>query len=65
MEIILNGAAKHANATTVEALASELGIKRGMVLIEHNGVALRPDEWERVPLKNGDRIEMLRIVAGG
>ena len=65
MEIIVNGAPKQTDAATAGALASELGMKRGTVLIEHNGVALRPDEWENTPLQNGDRIEMLKIVAGG
>ena len=35
------------------------------VLVEHNGVALRRDEWPAHFLQENDRIEFIRIVAGG
>ncbi len=63
--IALNGAGKETTASTVEALVAELGLKRGMVLVEHNGTALRPDEWPLTLMREGDRVEILRIVAGG
>ena len=65
MQIVLNGAVTETAATHVEALVAEVGLKRGMVLVEHNGVALHPDEWPAVALKDQDRLELLRIVAGG
>ena len=65
MRITLNGAEKETGVTTVEALVAELGLKRGMVLVEHNGTALRPDEWPQAPVAEGDHVEILRIVAGG
>ena len=36
-----------------------------VTFIEHNGTALRPAEWTERPLAAGDRIELLRIAAGG
>ena len=63
--IALNGAAKETNAASIEALVAELGLKRGMVLVEHNGTALRPDEWAQTEMREDDRVEILRIVAGG
>jgi sulfur carrier protein len=65
MEIALNGIVRQSDAVNVEALVAELGLKRGTVLVEHNGVALRPGEWGKTPLREGDRVEMLKIVAGG
>ena len=65
MQITVNGTAHETNAATVEALVAELGLKRGMVLVEHNGLALRPDEWAGAILGAADRLEILRIVAGG
>ena len=65
MQIALNGAGKEISATNVEALVAELGLKRGTVLVEHNGTALRPDEWLQTTVAEGDRLEILRIVAGG
>jgi thiamine biosynthesis protein ThiS len=34
-------------------------------LIEHNAVALRQREWPEQSLAEGDRIEFVRVVAGG
>jgi sulfur carrier protein len=65
MRIIVNGVEKDTRVATVEALVAELGLKRGAVLVEHNGIALRPDEWLAAVLAENDRIELLRIVAGG
>ena len=65
MEIALNGTSRKTEANNIGALVAELGLKRGTLLVEHNGVALRPDEWGTTTLQEGDRIEMLKIAAGG
>lgn len=35
------------------------------VVVEHNGQAVAPSEFSRRELKNGDRLEIVQIVAGG
>ena len=65
MEIALNGTPRTTEANNIESLVAELGLKRGTVLVEHNGVALHPDEWGATLLQADDRVEMLKIVAGG
>ncbi len=35
------------------------------VVVEHNGDAVAPSEFPRRPLSSGDRLEIVRIVAGG
>jgi thiamine biosynthesis protein ThiS len=35
------------------------------VVVEHNGEAVAPSEFGRRPLANGDRLEIVKIVAGG
>ena len=35
------------------------------VVVEHNGEAVAPSEFSRRPLAPGDRLEIIRIVAGG
>jgi len=35
------------------------------VVVEHNGNAVAPSEFTRVQLSAGDRLEIVRIVAGG
>ncbi len=35
------------------------------VVVEHNGEAVAPSEFPRRELKAGDRLEIVKIVAGG
>jgi len=35
------------------------------VVVEHNGQATSPSEFRRRPLADGDRLEVVKIVAGG
>ncbi|MSU37053.1 MAG: sulfur carrier protein ThiS [Pedosphaera sp.] len=35
------------------------------VVVELNGEAVPPSEFARHPLRNGDRLEIVRIAAGG
>jgi thiamine biosynthesis protein ThiS len=35
------------------------------VVVEHNGEAVAPSEFSRRELKAGDRLEIVKIVAGG
>ena len=46
-------------------LVALLDLEPRMILIEHNGIALRRSEWATTPLKDGDRIEILQVAAGG
>ncbi len=63
--ITINGQPRDTVAHDIAALVAELGFAPGTVLVEHNGTALRPAEWTERVLKNGDRIELLRLAAGG
>ena len=46
-------------------LIESLGLPPQAALVEHNGQALFRAEWDRVSLAEGDRLEILRVVAGG
>ena len=48
----------------LDFLAS-LGMSPAGILVEHNGLALLKGEWQQTRLAEGDRIEILRVVAGG
>ena len=64
MTITLNGEKKELDvARTVVTLLRELELPEQGVLVEQNGKALHREEWGN--LAEGDRIEILRIVAGG
>jgi sulfur carrier protein len=52
-------------ATNVAELIDELGLPAPAILVEHNGLALRREEWSERLLAEGDRIELVRVVAGG
>jgi len=41
------------------------GLLPRSVVVEHNGEAVAPSEFSRRQLKAGDRLEVVKIVAGG
>ena len=66
MKVWINGELVEANgATTVSELARQYDLQPKTVLIEHNATALHRREWTERLLAEGDRIEVVRVVAGG
>jgi len=64
--IQLNGRPhRTAHGATVTSLLSELGFAAQPVLVERNGTALFPRDFEGTLLNDGDALEVIRIVAGG
>lgn len=52
------------SGTLEEFLLSQQLLPRSVV-VEHNGEAVAPSEFSSRQLKPGDRLEIVRIVAGG
>ena len=66
MTITLNGESRSVPpVSTIDALVRELNLVPAALLIEHNGLALHREEWNSRPVRQGDRIEFIRVVAGG
>jgi thiamine biosynthesis protein ThiS len=66
MKIILNGEPRCVvAAATISALVQELNLIPATLLVEHNGLALHREEWNARALREGDKIELIRVVAGG
>jgi thiamine biosynthesis protein ThiS len=66
MNVWVNGEPAEINGlTNVAELAKHYGLQPNSVLIEHNTVALHQREWPERQLAEGDRIEFVRVVAGG
>jgi sulfur carrier protein len=66
MTVTVNGEPREiARAKDVAGLIEELELPPPAMLVEHNGLALRREEWAGSMLAEGDRIELVRIVAGG
>jgi len=61
----LNGREMRLAAENVEELMAVLGLAASLHLVEHNGTALLRSEWVETRLREGDRIEVLRVSAGG
>jgi thiamine biosynthesis protein ThiS len=66
MTISLNGEKVDArDAETIAQLVERYQLPPQAVLVEHNGIALHRHEWPERSLAEGDRVEFVRVVAGG
>jgi thiamine biosynthesis protein ThiS len=65
MEIFVNGERRETAADSLTGFVAELGLPPEALLIEHNGVALHRSEWLTTMLRPDDRLEILRVSAGG
>ena len=50
---------------TLEAFLKTQNLLPRSVVVEQNGDAVAPSEFAQRPLASGDRLEIVRIVAGG
>ncbi|HEX8295206.1 MAG TPA: sulfur carrier protein ThiS [Chthoniobacteraceae bacterium] len=66
MTLLINGEPRETpDAVTLPELIEALGLPGPALLIEHNGLALRREEWPLRIVADGDRLEIIQIVAGG
>jgi sulfur carrier protein len=66
VQVVVNGTARDvAEGTTMAELVESLGLRIGSVVVEHNGTALLRSEVQAASLTDGDRLELVRAVAGG
>ncbi|HTY89097.1 MAG TPA: sulfur carrier protein ThiS [Candidatus Acidoferrum sp.] len=64
--VIANGKPVEAKlpCTVQEFLVAQKLLPRSVV-VEHNGEAVAPSEFSKRPLNAGDKLEIVKIVAGG
>ena len=66
MKITANGKDFEIEANcSLSAFLDTIGHKAGMVVVERNKTAITPSEAEKTILEEGDKLEIVRIVAGG
>ena len=66
MNFLLNGArVAREDAQNIAELIERLALAPETTLVEQNGVALHRRAWPNEKLREGDRIEILRVSAGG
>jgi thiamine biosynthesis protein ThiS len=64
--VFANGKAHQvATGKTVSAMVKDLRLIPSAVLVERNGEALLRQEWEGQKVEHGDRLEFVKVVAGG
>jgi sulfur carrier protein len=64
--VIANGANVAAELPcTLEAFLHSQNLLPRSVVVEQNGEAVTPSEFAKRELRDGDRLEIVRIVAGG
>jgi len=65
-EIIANGEKTAAELPcSIEAFLVAQNLPPRSVVVEYNGEAVAPSEFSRRQLQAGDRLEIVKIVAGG
>jgi len=66
MKVAVNGESVDTReAKTIAELIERYQLPSQSILVEHNGLAVHRHEWSERPLAEGDRIEFIRVVAGG
>lgn len=64
--VIANGQSKVVSLpSSIEQFLVSQGLLPRSVVVEHNGNAVAPSEFSKVQLATGDRLEIVKIVAGG
>ena len=66
MNLFVNGESRDCpEAANIAELVEKMGLPGPTLLIEHNGLALRREEWPVRAVSEGDRLEIMKIAAGG
>jgi len=66
MNLLLNGEKRNVPSIgTVSELLEELNLAAGTVLVEQNGQVVTRARFAEAKLAEGDKIEIVRVVAGG
>ena len=64
--VIANGATVAAELPcSLEEFLRSKNLPPRSVVVEHNGEAVAPSEFSKRKLESGDRLEIVKIVAGG
>jgi len=66
IEVTVNGKPRQVAAkSTLPSLLEELQIDRRLIAIAYNGDVIPRDRYDEVVLKDGDTLEVVRMVGGG
>lgn len=51
--------------SSIEELLKKFQLNKNMIAVEINGKVIPKNEWDKVLLKEDDKIELIRFVGGG
>ncbi len=64
--VFANGKARQVDPEkTVAEMVRDLKLTPAAVLVERNGRALLRQEWEKIKVEHGDRLELVKVGGGG
>jgi thiamine biosynthesis protein ThiS len=67
LQVEINGETRELNHNQIvlAELVRELSLAPQRIAVEVNKRIVRRDEWEKTPINDGDRIEIVHFVGGG
>ncbi len=65
MTLTINGEPRATEAATVAEFLASIGVPTPLVVVEHNGVIVPRDRYGEQPLRDGDTLEVVQMMAGG
>jgi thiamine biosynthesis protein ThiS len=66
ISLTINGKPRElADEMLLPKLLEQLGIDRRLVAVAHNGDVIPRDRYDRVCIRDGDEVEIVRMVGGG
>jgi sulfur carrier protein len=65
MQITVNGKAEHSDARSIEQMVFQKGLQPDALVVEYNYAVIPQEQWGRIALKEGDKVELLSFVGGG
>ena len=65
MDIVVNGKPETVASESIAAYIHTAGMDPKTLVVEHNGRVIAQEQWERTPICQGDRLELLSFVGGG
>lgn len=65
MTLTINGEFRVTEATTVAEFLASIRLPSQMVVVEQNGKIVMRDRYSEQPLRDGDTLEIVQMMAGG
>jgi sulfur carrier protein len=66
IQVTVNGEQRQLPSdTSLPDFLSAAGIDGRRIAVAHNGTVLYREDWPRITLRDGDRLEIVRMIGGG